>query len=221
MNINHHPSIEMLCEFATGRIDTGSSILIAAHLGMCSACQQHIRILNAVGGVFLNDAIPEVMSDDALAHVLARIDVMSEHETRNTTTQPHYDGKAQEIPPYLPQPARLHRLSRWQWIGPGIHRRSLELPEASGARVFLLKAAPGTRMPDHTHTGTELTLVLKGAFRHAGGRYGPGDFDEADDTVDHQPIVEAGEECVCLVAMQGSLALKGNLGRLLQPLISV
>ena len=53
---------------------------------------------------------------------------------------------------------------------------------------------------EHTHTGKELTCVLKGTFSHQGGRYGPGDFDFGDEAVDHRPIVGAEEPCLCLVA---------------------
>jgi putative transcriptional regulator len=95
------------------------------------------------------------------------------------------------------------------------------VPREAGARVFLLKAAPGTNMPHHTHKGTELTLVLRGEFSHALGSFGPGDFDEADDSVEHQPIVSAGEECICLVAMEGRLQLLGWMGRILQPFVRI
>ena len=79
-----------------------------------------------------------------------------------------------------------------------------------GVRVFMLKAAPGTRIPRHKHTGTEWTCVFEGAFRHDLGRYGPGDFDEADETVEHNPVVEDDEPCVCLVALQGSIDFRGS-----------
>jgi predicted ChrR family anti-sigma factor len=93
------------------------------------------------------------------------------------------------------------------------------VPAESGARVFMLKAAAGTSLPHHTHTGTELMLIIRGAFSHEGGRYGVGDFDEADGSTEHQPVVEAGEECICLVAMEGGLRLLGLAGRILQPFV--
>jgi putative transcriptional regulator len=89
----------------------------------------------------------------------------------------------------------------------------------NGSRVFLLKAAPGTHLPHHTHVGTELTVILKGAFRHAGGRFGVGDCDDADEAVEHLPVVEDGEECICLVAMQGHIRLLSFVGRLIQPFV--
>ena len=71
-------------------------------------------------------------------------------------------------------------------------------------------------MLEHTHTGTELTLVLEGSFSHEGGRFGPGDFGYGDDEVDHRPIVGDEGPCLCLVAMTGDLRMNGFLSRWLE-----
>ena len=41
---------------------------------------------------------------------------------------------------------------------------------------------------------------------------------EADAETEHQPVVDADGECICLAAVEGRLRLGGFLGRLLQPL---
>jgi putative transcriptional regulator len=110
-------------------------------------------------------------------------------------------------------------MARWQWVAPGVSMRPIVLPKSSRTRAFLLKSAKGTGMLQHSHSGIEMTCVLSGSFSHEGGRYGPGDFDFGDDSVDHKPLVGLDEECVCLVAMTGDLRLKGVLGRLIQPFI--
>ena len=74
-------------------------------------------------------------------------------------------------------------------------------------------------MLEHAHTGFEMTCVLSGAFSQGGGHFGPGDFDLGDETVDHEPVVDSGQDCVCLVAMQGDLRLHGLLGRIMQPFV--
>ena len=111
-----------------------------------------------------------------------------------------------------------HELGPWRWIAPGLHHRVVKVTD-SASRVFMLKAAPGVRLPDHSHTGTELTCVLSGAFIHEGGRFAAGDCDDADQDVGHRPIIDGEEECICLVAMQGELKLSGVLGRLMLPFI--
>jgi putative transcriptional regulator len=112
-------------------------------------------------------------------------------------------------------------LGDWRWIAPGLHWRSVGVAAAGSTRVFMLKAAPGIRIPQHSHDGIEWTCILQGAFRHEFGRYGAGDFDEADESVEHQPVVEGGIECICLVAMQGNIRLKSWMGRLIQPLVRI
>ena len=121
----------------------------------------------------------------------------------------------------LPAPLSHYALGPWRWIGRGVQWRTVDVASDDAVRVFMLKAAPGTKLPRHRHTGTEWTCVFEGAFRHDLGRYGAGDFDEADDTVEHDPVVEDGMPCICLVAMQGTIKLQGALGRLIQPFLRI
>ncbi len=43
-------------------------------------------------------------------------------------------------------------------------------PAVAGARVGLVRVAPGVRFPHHSHFGEERTLVLQGAWRDDAGR---------------------------------------------------
>ena len=121
----------------------------------------------------------------------------------------------------LPEPLSRYRIGPWRWLGRGVHWRSVDVASSEGVRVFMLKAEPGKRLPRHKHTGTEWTCVFEGAFRHDLGRFGPGDFDEADETVEHNPVVEEGIPCICLVALQGNIELQSVLGRLIQPFVRI
>jgi putative transcriptional regulator len=215
MSITQHPTDETLTAFAAGGLDVGRSVVVAAHADMCARCRSWIEAIEIMGGVLLSDSPPAALSDSALSETLARID------RREYAKAGPVELEVPADLPMLPDAARQYPVGQWKWMGPGVHWRPIEVMAEQGARVFLLKAAPGTRMPHHTHTGTELTLVLSGAFDHAGGHYGPGDFDEADDSVEHQPIVAPGEDCICLVAMEGKLQLLGLVGRLLQPFVRV
>ncbi|MGA7809049.1 cupin domain-containing protein, partial [Bradyrhizobium sp.] len=119
----------------------------------------------------------------------------------------------------LPAILRNYQIGARRRVAPGVSLHPIRLPDGGGSRAFLLRSDPGTRMLEHSHTGTELTCVLKGSFSHDGGRFGPGDFDFGDGTVDHQPVVGDGEPCLCVVAMTGDLRLNGFLGRLISPFI--
>ena len=84
---------------------------------------------------------------------------------------------------------------------------------------MFLKGSPGLKLPRHGHIGTEFTLILSGALYDERGYYGPGDIDETDDDVNHQPVVDPRSECICLAALDGSTRVDGALGRLLGPLL--
>jgi putative transcriptional regulator len=71
-------------------------------------------------------------------------------------------------------------------------------------------------MPRHAHHGTELTMVIEGAFADETGRYGAGDLAEVEAEVNHRPVAEGPMDCICLVAEQGNPRFGGFLGRLLR-----
>jgi len=214
MSIEHHPSDSMLAAFVAGALDHGQHIAIATHLVSCRQCRAFMRSLEHVGGAVLTGITPAAMSKGALASVEARL-----HEPARRAAA----GVAPTVPeselPGLPNFVRRYRFGNWKWIAPSVHLRPVVLPHPSDTRVFLLKSGPGTKMLQHSHTGIEMTCVLCGAFRQDGSHYGPGDFDLGDDTIDHQPIVEPGQDCICLVAMRGELRLNGLIGRIMQPFV--
>jgi putative transcriptional regulator len=209
MTIQHHPSTETLTAFANGGLDVARSIVISAHLESCAACRGHVRMLETVAGILLDDLEPTAMSDGALERTLALIEF--DADIPPAAVVGDMDG--------MPEALRGAQLGPWRWIGPGTHYRSTNIVGPDGYRVFLLRAQAGSRLPHHTHTGVELTLTLKGAYEHVGGRFGVGDLEEADDDIEHQPVVAPGSECICLVAMNGNLQLLGVMGRLLQPFV--
>jgi putative transcriptional regulator len=240
MTIRHHPSDDMLAAFAAGMPDRGQHVAIATHLVACPRCRRWAQTMEQVGGAVLAGLPAAPMSDDALARVEARLDAAA--AVADTRAVPAH-ARAQLTPPErripgsrrpdaarggpdaiddvpgLPPFVRRYPAGRWTWIAPRVQVRPIMLPEAGHTRIFLLKSGPGTRLLQHSHTGMEMTCVLSGAFSHAGGHFAPGDFDLGDETVDHQPVVDAGGECVCLIAMQGRLRLNGLLGRLMQPFV--
>ncbi|WP_050626467.1 ChrR family anti-sigma-E factor [Bradyrhizobium viridifuturi] len=214
MTVHHHPPDELLGAFAAGTIDLGQHVAIATHLVGCAKCRGAVRAMEHVGGAVLAALPPSAMSDGSFEALQRRLDEASE-----TSAPVQRRGRAFSDVPGLPEFLGSYPDSSWRWIAPKVHLRPIRLPEPSATRVFLLKSSPGTRMIEHTHTGFEMTCVLSGSFVHAGGQFGPGDFDLGDGSVDHDIRIDSVDDCICLVAMQGDLKLNGVLGRLLQPLI--
>jgi putative transcriptional regulator len=212
MKIAHHPPEELLAAFATGKLDEGEHLVVAVHASQCSKCRRFAIALEALGGSAVETAEPVEMSRGSYEAVIARIELSpSETLAAQFIDDVDHDG--------LPAILRRYRIGPRRRIAPGVSLRPIELAGKGTSRAFLLKSGPGTRMLEHTHTGIELTCVLKGSFSHVGGRFGPGDFDFGDESLDHQPLVGDGEPCVCLVAMTGDLRMNGFFGRLLGPFV--
>lgn len=213
MTTTHHPSDETLGAYASLGLDRARSLVVAAHLEACGICRLWTERLRSIGGILLEDLPPSELPADALPRTLARL------AAQGQTSKPGRREPNAVLPDGLPRCLNGLDVAAWRWVAPGIRTRAIRLPENDGARLFLLKVAPGMQLPHHTHSGSELTQILSGAFRHEGGRFAAGDCDDADDSVEHQPVVEAGEPCVCLVAMEGTLRLSGILGRIMQPFV--
>src|SRR5271166_1421564 len=169
MTIEHHPEEATLAAYAAGVLDLGQRVALATHLRACPRCREWTRAMEQVGGAFIADCPPAEMNVDALARTLARLD--------EQPLAPVLARETADAPPELPDFVRRYAFGPWRFVAPRVRMRPIHLPEPGPTRVFLLKSAPNTRMLDHDHTGLEMTCVLRGAFRHEGGRYGPGDFD--------------------------------------------
>ncbi len=96
----------------------------------------------------------------------------------------------------------------WKTKMPGY--REFSLGEIDGCEANMLWIKAGRKMPSHTHEGSELTLVLDGAFRDANGRFGRGDISLADENVDHRPIAEDERACICFAVTDAPLRLTGS-----------
>ena len=108
---------------------------------------------------------------------------------------------------------------RWKPLGMGVRQMILNHDEEGSARLLYI---PGGRaVPDHGHNGLELTLVLQGAFSDETGRFGVGDMEVADGDLEHEPMAEEGEACICLAATDAALRFRSFVPRLLQPIFRI
>lgn len=213
----HHPSQARLLDYASGSLPEPLALLVATHLALCPLCRRGLAELEAVGGALLEALPPEPVADDSLARLLARIDRPAPPAELVTGAAP----AAAEL--VLPQPLRdyvgsLDRVA-WRHLGPLSEVRLL--PGFEKFTTRLLRVTPGTALPRHTHAGSELTLVLQGGFSDVTGHYLRGDVCEADSGVDHRPVADQDEICVCLAVTDAPLRLTGWLGRLLNPFIRI
>ena len=224
----HHPAEETLLLHAAGRLPPARSLVIATHLPFCRDCQSAVRSAEAVGGALLSAMPAAAMRPETLARTLARLEappVRSEPPTEAVVLAQGVD---------LPESLRGLVRPKWRWLAPGISRMAVDVAGgpvgAPRENICLLRVGPGNYLPDHGHRGWEATCVLSGRFSDSTGEYGPGDVAEMDaprndgtdrSVASHQPVAGAGEACICLIAWEGKLRMRGLLARLLQPLMGV
>lgn len=209
-NISHHIPSDLLRAHARGDLAQSFSILIAAHISLCDECRALCEAEDLVGGALLEQEQLVSMSDTARARLF---------EALESAPNPPASPRASGIFPAPVMEALKGEPPRWRMLGAGIRQQILA--DEPGSSLRLLYIPPGRAVPEHGHHGLELTLVLQGSFSDKAGRFARGDVECAHDEVDHQPIADAGQACICLAATEAPLRFHRWLPRLLQPLFRI
>lgn len=203
----HHPEPLLLLDFAGGALDAAQRLLIAVHCSLCPDCAKVARAFECLGGTLLEDAPEATLAPDALQRTLSRLDAEATNGASART--------ARNVEPGLPGMLGAQKLSPWRWLAPGVRKRAIDLGADPTTRAFLLKAAPGTSLLPHDHSALEWTCVLSGSFVEGGERYARGDFAAAGEDDHHAIKIDDGEDCVCLIALQGEMKWRGPLAPLI------
>lgn len=220
----HHPDEALLFDYATGRTSEAEGLIVATHLTLCPECRHKVAEFEAIGGAIVDDITPVAMADNAFAAVLSEIgsDAAVNRATAIPTAATPVSRDAVPVggSSMLPRPILTYldnpRTLTWNSVVRGLEEVSLPIDCAT---VKLLRIRAGMAMPQHTHGGTEMTMVLAGGFTDETGHYQRGDVAATDAAVDHRPVADAGEDCVCLIVTDAPLRLTGPIGRLLNPFV--
>ncbi|WP_298859624.1 ChrR family anti-sigma-E factor [uncultured Sulfitobacter sp.] len=205
-HIKHHLDDATLMGYASGTLPEAFNLIVATHLSLCDTCRAQALAYDAVGGALLDDAGSE-MSADSLAQTLATLDDGFDAAPVATATG--------DLPaPLLNYVGGDLDSIKWRPVGMGV--KQAILPTSRGATARLLCIPAGTAMPDHGHNGKELTLVLKGAFQDDDGYFARGDIEVADKDVQHIPVADIHEDCICLAVTDAPLRFDGWLPRIWQ-----
>ncbi len=217
MNLNNHPDSSTLLAYAAGAVNEGFSLVIAAHLELCPECRDEVTEAEALGGGLMQHLPAAEMSDAGMAQIWERIEADPIPEKVHRRPAETW-GLPAVLAPFVP--GGLSGV-RWRTLVPGIKQLRLENVESGQGSVRLLSISPGATVPQHTHLGSELTLVLQGSFRDEMGHYKQGDLADVDSSVQHQPVVDSDQPCICLIATDQRLKFTSALNRMLQPLVGI
>ena len=212
-SIKHHVSDDLLMAYSTGNLPEAFSIAVAAHVSMCDVCRSTLESYNAVGGVILANNQSVDVPADAFAKTLQKI-----------KTTPLTPDRPKRVISDFPAPLSDYVGSslddvKWQPIGMGVKQSVLSTSTEATAR--LLYIPPGTEVPDHSHEGIEMTLVLDGAFADENEYFAKGDIEIADGSTNHTPVATDGRPCICLAVTEAPLKFRKVFHRLIQPLMRI
>ncbi|WP_243410257.1 ChrR family anti-sigma-E factor [Pokkaliibacter plantistimulans] len=219
---NHHPDDATLVSYAAGGLATALSITVACHLAICPRCRQRVSEADALGGHLLSHLPQQSLSAE---HRQAMLDALDKpaadepaagHRASTAIASKETSAEADDLLPAPLQHLLGERFSdlKWSTLGPGMKQVKMHV---GNSNLRLFKIAPGTCMPLHSHGGSELTLVLRGSYSDEIGRFCPGDVADLDPEVEHQPIADRDQDCICLIATDAPLRFRGIVPRLLQP----
>ncbi len=213
--IKHHLNDAVLMAYSAGTLPEAFNLIVAAHLSLCDSCRARAESFDALGGEVLDSANDTAVSVRCFANTMDLIDggpVIDVPKLANIA------------PGVLPKPIQDYvggdlDSVHWKPIGMGVKQAILKTSKEASARLLMIPA--GTAMPDHGHHGTEMTLVLKGAFQDDDGYFARGDIEIADSEMHHMPVADIHEECVCLAVADAPLQFDRLIPRIAQRFLRI
>jgi putative transcriptional regulator len=220
--IKHHPSETLLAQYCSAQLPASLSVAVSIHVDMCPVCQAKVVQLEA-------ENAKEVFSESQLSSSTVKNSRDTEEVDFDTdllnliTADPSID-EVYEVEPVTIQvnehnyelPRALTRISHGRFTQVGKLARSRVAIDDGPLRSSLLHIGAGGEIPEHTHTGFEVTLLLDGEFSDEEGSYVPGDFIWQDGSHQHTPLTKNG--CLCFTVVSSALHFNKGLSKLLNPI---
>lgn len=222
--IKHHPKFELIQSFVNGDLPASLSAGIAIHAEMCPVCQKQIAQLTeevaeaSFEQAFLHkfcidDAqdmseLSDINFDEMISDITDNNDIAQPQPTANASMS--FKGEDYKLPTVLSH----MEIGKTAQIGK-LARARVQLNEGE-IHTSLLHIEPGGSVPEHTHNGFELTVLLSGTFSDDEGEYVAGDFIMLDGRHQHNPVSEHG--CLCYTVANDSLHFTQGINKLLNPI---
>lgn len=224
--IKHHPTFELLKNFVDGELPASLSAGIAIHADMCEKCQSQIAQLTdqvaeasfEFEEAFLDrfivdeskdlDEVASISFEDMIEDITSSRDIESIKDKEDKFIS--FNDEEYKLPSALTNMA----LGKTAHVGK-LSRARVQLDE-NEIHTSLLHIEPGGGVPEHTHKGFELTLLLDGSFEDESGTYEKGDFIMLDGSHQHHPVSKDG--CLCYTVANDALHFTQGINKLLNPI---
>jgi putative transcriptional regulator len=210
--IRHHPSAEVLADYARGRLNPGATLIVGCHVDGCATCRSEIGLWETASGVMLETREIAPLTDGALERVLLKLD--ADRAAAAGNTMPVFLGRYA-----VPDLLKRQHVGMRRWVTPNIWFAPVPSASTRSSLTYLVYARANTVLSQHTHGGLEFTHVMHGSFADSEGVFAPGDFAQTDSQVLHAPTATRDSGCLCLISSESPMQLTGTTARILQSLL--
>ncbi|MGI2032367.1 ChrR family anti-sigma-E factor [Rhizobium panacihumi] len=195
----------LISEYVAGDLPEPARVLIASHIEMKPSSAMMARTLEAFAGESLQAGKTRALAGgercvDSIIRSsspsLRVVQLREKHHVLPRALCDHLGYDLEDVP--------------WKTKLPGLKQHMIEHDKDDGSEMSLLWARPGRALPNHTHEGLELTLVLDGDFHDHRGTFGRGDVSVADEDLDHRPVAGMTKPCLCLSVLFAPIVLSGS-----------
>lgn len=208
-----HPSSDQLIEFSCGVGSSAMNITLAAHLHYCADCRRQVNEYESTAAVIFEHQNSPALADDGFAKLMARIKTLPKERALALPSSPT------RFPPVV-EKLIAHDTESLGWQKPMKNLRvSRLLTDEAGLILGLHHMKAGCRVPQHTHRGHEISLVMEGGFSDQMGSYGVGDFIYLSTEHHHSPQADADGDCWLLSVVEAPVKLTGPFGWILNPFL--
>jgi putative transcriptional regulator len=187
---------DLLLAHAAGTLPAPLALLVRWHLRLRPESRKWLRVYEQVGALCLERLEPLPMDPARRRLLLDRL-----------ASEPDLAASAMDPPPAAPcwdgLPVALDRLD-WRLQAVGVAEAPLPALSDRTLETRLLRLDPGCSPGRHGHPAREFVLVLAGAFRDEYGCYRTGDVVICDQRIEHAPVAEGAEPCLCLEVRERS-----------------
>ncbi|MFT6909226.1 MAG: putative transcriptional regulator [Oleiphilaceae bacterium] len=214
--IKFHPTNQKLNLFSDGLLAPAEALIISAHCDMCPQCFSKVMLYTEAHSEALLEDIPQNFNTDIFGSMMA--DITSEAVDRGIASEPQnrileLDGRKFTLP------SSLNRLSEsmgnWSHMVGKLWQAPVSIGGDTVANFIFMEKGGG--VPEHTHRGSEMTLVVNGEFSDGLADYSSGDFTVMNGQIIHTPSTASDEGCLVFSVIDAPLHFTSGWARLINP----
>ena len=234
--IRFHPSAQQLVSFVDGDLSPAISLMVSAHCDMCSTCQRFVEqeTERLAGSLLEDNGFKQVDLKADYSAMIAQITQSPssvEADTGENQKQSNrkqcestqvsiaakgsieLDGRNFVLPRTLQR--YIEKTGGWSSLVGKLWQAPVDLG-SQGVANFIYMGKGGS-VPEHTHRGTEYTLVINGEFSDGLNNYDSGDFIFMDGQNTHTPRSDNTQGCLVFTIVDQPLHFTSGIARLLNP----